>query len=257
MKIKYKVKYLYYSFIANTIGNIYKNKNIHILTYHEIVDSVKDEYSVSIKDFFNQMNYLKINGYWTLKIKDVLNNSANIDIKKASIITFDDGYKSQINVASKMLNEFGYSAIFFVTTRFIQNGNNKYMSWSDIRELISRGFEVGLHSHNHNILSRLSLEDLREDIKECKNIFERNTGFVPYMYALPYGKKNSFSDIIINELKENGFTFIFTQINGPIVLKTDCYSIPRNNVPGYCSLKMYRDILNGKYDVFKYFLNSP
>lgn len=54
------------------------------------------------------------------------------------LITFDDGYKDNYDIAVPILNKFNVSAIFFIVTNFMENDN---WLWHDkVRYLVCEGF---------------------------------------------------------------------------------------------------------------------
>jgi peptidoglycan/xylan/chitin deacetylase (PgdA/CDA1 family) len=51
-----------------------------------------------------------------------------------------------------------------------------FMSWQDIREIVEQGFEVGSHTMEHAILSRLSTDTLDRELRHSKTMIESQTG---------------------------------------------------------------------------------
>lgn len=67
---------------------------------------------------------------------------------KTVVLTFDDAVKSHITFVAPMLKELGFGATFFVTHAWMNDTEN-FMSWEDIAELHTMGFEVGNHTWTH------------------------------------------------------------------------------------------------------------
>jgi peptidoglycan/xylan/chitin deacetylase (PgdA/CDA1 family) len=94
-------------------------------------------------------------------------------------ISVDDGVRNGLRV-SAMLDEFGAKACFFVCDRIpglenkaaiaefcrseLETAPTDFLSWDDIELLLRGGHEIGNHSARHRILSRLSLDELEDDI---------------------------------------------------------------------------------------------
>ena len=65
-------------------------------------------------------------------------------------LTFDDGVKSQYDFAASILEQAGFGATFYISEglRFLED-KTRYMTWEEIAELDSRGFEIGNHTRAH------------------------------------------------------------------------------------------------------------
>ena len=110
-----------------------------ILTYHRVLpDSIVYEDSilniaVSTTNFRKQIAYLK-NNFSILPIDSFLKH-INSDAKQFKLlITFDDGYKDNLDYAYPILKEFNVPAIIYVITKFI--GNKFSPWWIKIDELL-------------------------------------------------------------------------------------------------------------------------
>lgn len=79
------------------------------------------------------------------------------------VITFDDGYRDNVEGAAQVLAEFAITAIFFVITDRIRSqagpaddrqapaahGTAPYMDWSDLGHLASEGHLIANHTRQH------------------------------------------------------------------------------------------------------------
>lgn len=108
------------------------NKKIIILMYHGLVknNEVDEEkfklryegapylYSRKESQFINDMEYIKKSDYEVISLYDLLEmqkGRRNLN-NSAVIITFDDGAKSQYDIAFPILKQYGFKATFFVIT---------------------------------------------------------------------------------------------------------------------------------------------
>lgn len=65
---------------------------------------------------------------------------------------------------------------------------NRFLSWEEVSELPSHGFELGGHTVTHPILPRLSLEEAEREIAQCRDDLERHTKTRPTLFAYPNGE---------------------------------------------------------------------
>ncbi len=89
------------------------------------------------------------------------------------VLTFDDGTKSDISHVAPVLKRYGFGASFYVTDglREIKRDDDA-LTWDDIRDLNNMGFEIGNHTENHPDLTKLSKEQILNEIegieRRCK-----------------------------------------------------------------------------------------
>lgn len=101
-----------------------------ILNYHRVlplnkIDNYLVNISVSENNFINQINYLK-NNYDIISMDDLLLHLKSKSNEFKIVITFDDGYKDNLNFAFPILEKFKAPATFYVITKFI---DNKFIPW--------------------------------------------------------------------------------------------------------------------------------
>lgn len=72
-------------------------------------------------------------------------------------------------------------------------GQYRFMSWDDARQLTRDGFEVGAHTVNHAILSRVPLENAEEEILESRDRVLAETGTCCSTFCYPNGKSADFT----------------------------------------------------------------
>jgi len=65
--------------------------------------------------------------------------------------------------------------------------DNRFLSWNEVRELRSYGFEIGAHTVNHPILIRQPLEEAEREIVASSRRLEEELGERPRMFSYPNG----------------------------------------------------------------------
>ena len=105
--------------------------------------------------------------------------------KKIVAITFDDGPSQYTKDIIKTLKEYDCNATFFVL-------GNKVEAYQDIiKESIKNGNEIGNHSYNHKWLSRLSKEEIINQIEKTQNILKKTVNYTPTHLRPTYGSVNN------------------------------------------------------------------
>jgi len=109
-------------------------------------------------------------------------------------LTFDDGLKSQYEVAFKEMRKYGYKgSLFLIANRSGLFEGKELMTFQEAREMQSEGWEIGSHSLTHNFHNRstnLSDEGLENELKKSKEILEER-GFEIKTFAFPFGGYNT------------------------------------------------------------------
>ena len=171
------------------------------------------------------------------------------------LITFDDGLKSNYSVAAEILDEFGMKGFFFLPVQFIEladdegkaeafffkhlHGNNYRsfmredklpMSWSDARDLKSRGHSIGCHGYYHHELSKAATEEvLLQEIVQSKDIMEQQLGGRVFSFCWPFGSPASYSRPAYEIIRKH-YRLGFTTLASPLHYKGNFYAIDRANV---------------------------
>ena len=114
----------------------------------------------------------------------------------------------------------------------------------DVRTLLARGQEIGVHTHNHPFLTRLTDDEIRKEVSECwsrlRSISEDQT--LPLHFAYPDGDHD---ERVVAVLKDMGAESAVTIRPGSINSGTHRLKIPRYQLgdldyPGLALLKLTR-----------------
>ena len=178
------------------------SSGIPILTYHSL-DSSGSVVSTPPATFERQMEALWRRGYRTLSFSEAVRiaNENGPMPENTFVITFDDGYQNVFSNALQVLTRFGFKATVFLITEYCGRQNDwpsqpssiqrrPLLSWSEIREMLGAGFEVGVHTATHPDLTSISLEQAELEIMRSKRAIEDRLGVTSNLFCYPYGKFN-------------------------------------------------------------------
>ena len=164
---------------------------------------------------------------------DTIINDGNLPDNTIGI-SVDDADRSFYEVGWPKLKERGFPVTLFVNTSTIHENNKNYLNWDQIRELVNEGVSIGAHSHSHYHMADLSIDEVRNEIEISNNIFLKELGSIPPLFAFPYGEAN---EEIINLLKEYKFKVAFGQHSGVINETSNLYYLPRFSLNDLCYQK--------------------
>jgi peptidoglycan/xylan/chitin deacetylase (PgdA/CDA1 family) len=124
---------------------------------------------------------------------------------KALAITFDDAYRSVIELALPILSQAGFPATVFAPTDFVGTeepmawpGIDQWlesehreelvpMSWEELDRLAQAGWEIGSHTLTHPRLPAVDQATLDAEVGESRREIERRLGRPCHSLSYPYG----------------------------------------------------------------------
>ena len=194
--------------------------------YHKFGVSKYPSTSVTINQFDAHLKEFSKSKYSVEPVEFIIDTIINDgDLPKNTIgISIDDADKSFYEVGWPKFKEMGFPVTLFVNTSTIHENNTNYLNWDQIRELVNEGVSIGAHSHSHYHMADLSVDKVRDEIEISNNIFLKELGSIPPLFAFPYGEAN---EEIINLLKEYKFKVAFGQHSGVINETSNLYYLPR------------------------------
>jgi peptidoglycan/xylan/chitin deacetylase (PgdA/CDA1 family) len=172
---------------------------VPVICYHRFAEKCKSSACIPASLFNQQMRYLKDNGYRVIGLGDLLSflQYRQVIPKRAVAITIDDGYRSAYDIAYPILKRYGFTAALFIYTDFVGIGRAA-ITWDQLREMKSDGFEVGSHTLSHCDLTKQKKEEndqayltrIKREVVVSKQIIDKKLGQDTIYLAFPYGSYN-------------------------------------------------------------------
>jgi peptidoglycan/xylan/chitin deacetylase (PgdA/CDA1 family) len=72
-------------------------------------------------------------------------------------------------------------------------GDYRFMSWAQVQELKSAGFEIGAHTVNHPILSRVDVARAEREMLESRDHIKKELGSCSQVFCYPNGKSSDYT----------------------------------------------------------------
>ena len=241
-----------------------KKYEVPVVMYHRVINNSENEgiYGTYIYEniFRQHMQYLKDNNFDVITFEDLnkigWRNRFQRN-KKYIMITFDDGYVDNYNLAFPILKEFGFKATIFLMGESTYNewdvnaGGEKKFELMDkfmIKEMQDYGIEFGAHTFNHPKLNKLSEEEIRHQIVDVKKPLEEKIEKEIITFAYPYGILNDYAKKMA---REAGYTFTVSTDSGSVCLSDDLYQIRRIAIFPNTNLFSFKRKVAGNYNFKK------
>lgn len=104
------------------------------------------------------------------------------------------------------------------------------MTWDQIRQLRSDGFEIGPHTVTHPILSRCTTEQVEQEVLESKRRVEQELGQSVLHFAHPNGQPSDWNPAVMDIIRRAGFKTCSTTIGRRTRRMEDPFFLPRLTV---------------------------
>ncbi len=189
---------------------------VPILLYHHISDDFNLTNAISIispRDFNLHMTAIKTQ-YTPISLREYVEFVNCKDGSKTLptdpiIVTFDDGYLSNYEVAYPILKKLDIPATIFIVTDTVgeKSGDGKvnytHFNWEQAKEMQDSGLiDIESHTNDHVKLGQLDKDTINYELRKSKYQIEKHLGKTCDMIAYPYG---SYSDEAIQASKNAGF----------------------------------------------------
>src|ERR1051326_1536301 len=222
-----------------------------IFCYHRLVDKVRyPGTEITPAAFEAEMKELKDKGITVISMQDLLawkRGEKNIP-PPCAVITFDDGWTSQYEVAWPIMKKFGYPFTMFIYTEGVRGGSlggGEAITWEQLADMRDNGVDIEAHSATHQdlreghaitvanpggkrIRTKLTGAQYEQWVKNevvgCKELLEQRLGIKVNCFAVPFGNYNEH----VKELARNaGYEAMFTVYGQPITFTSAMDSLGR------------------------------
>jgi len=226
---------------------------IRAINYHGTPE--KYQYNFEKQLVFYEKNFCSVN----LKDLEDLLNGKWMKKRPGLIISFDDGLKSNYDVAMPLLEKYGFTGWFFVPVGLIGTGNCKpqdktgsmdcrYMKWEDIIKL-SKHHIIGCHTLTHcRLFSNISEHKLKEEIVNSKEILEQKLNKRNDVFCWVGGEEKTYTAKAAKYIRKAGYKYSFMTNNKPIFPGTNRFQLQRTNIEADWPLSLVKFYLSGIMD---------
>lgn len=163
--------------------------------YHSL-DDTGSPISIAPGTFARHLRRLRDTGFTVLPLGEAL---ADRSRRRLAALTFDDGYASVCDVAAPLIAEYNWRATLFAVSGYIGSNNQwpgqaafvpraPLLTWGQLGDLSSGGWEIGAHTRTHPDLTRLSTDLIEAEVAGGKRDLEDRLGRAVDLFAYPSGR---------------------------------------------------------------------
>jgi peptidoglycan/xylan/chitin deacetylase (PgdA/CDA1 family) len=191
--------------------------DVLVLCYHAVSESWPAPLSVTPRRLESQLSFLVERGYKGATFYEAVSSPP---APRTLAVTFDDAYRSVLELADPILERLGLSGTIFVPTAFASTtGPMKWpgidrwlggpheqelspLSWDELEDLAGRGWEIGSHTRTHPHLTELPDRELLDELQSSREECETRLGRPCLSVAYPYG---SVDERVATAARESGY----------------------------------------------------
>jgi len=192
--------------------------DVLVLCYHALSPTWAADLSTTPQRFERQIALLASRGYRGVTFSEAVAAAAPGD--RLAAITFDDAFRSVLELARPILDRHGFTATVFAPTDYIGGERLRWqgieqwlggehedelqpMRWQELRALADAGWEIGSHTRSHPRLTQSDHETLAGELAESKATCEQQLQRPCSTLAYPYGDHDAR---VMRAAAEAGYT---------------------------------------------------
>jgi len=161
------------------------------------------------------------------------------------VVTFDDGFRNQLDNAAPLLADHGFSACFFLVSDLLGADRAQArafsrdtlhlplpvepLDWDGASRLLELGHEIGSHTRSHPNLTALQQEVLLDELASSREELSKRLGAVRH-FSAPYGDRMRFSEVVADAARSAGYESCASAIRGVNRSALDLYSLHRHHL---------------------------
>lgn len=116
-----------------------------------------------------------------------------------------------------------------------------FMNWAEAAEMVAGGMAFGSHTHNHELLAKLSPDQQYEEVRLSRQIIEEKLNIRCDVLAYPVGSRSAFSRATFSALERAGYRAAFSYYGGVnIPGAVERYNLYRTSVDSDLRYPLFR-----------------
>ena len=202
------------------MGTQTNRRSLAILGFHKVGEPpaghARTPWYVPEAEFVEHLRFLKSNHWHVLDLNECISGISDCRplSERSALLTFDDGYRSIVDVVLPWLRRFQFPSVVFIPTRFI-GGTNDFDSgyeptegicgWDHLQQLNRDGCSVQSHGVSHRRFSWIDSAEREQELLQSKIVLEENLKKPVEMFAYPYGRLGEEASIAAKRVRRAGY----------------------------------------------------
>ena len=155
---------------------------------------------MALDEFKKTVNELRNQGYQFISLTAAYEHLKKdmFRCQKYTVLTFDDGYKSLLEVLL-WLEEQQIPATLFINGKYLdgksyrETPKEQYLTYDELFALTSPLIEIGHHGWEHTAATEMTEEELLDSLQKNTDILSTHPRYIPF-WAYTWGRHNKIND---------------------------------------------------------------
>ena len=218
---------------------------IPVLMYHKVPDQElqsKHKIFVTKNNFEKHLLYFKERGFETITFDEISafrrgeKNFSQFP-KKPLVLTFDDGYRDNLENASPLLKKYGFTAQLFLladpqiaSNSWDAGGNetaSEILSGTERQQWLTSAFSVGSHGFSHQKITALTGDQALAELAHSKEVLEGEFKKKVPVFAFTYGITVPASEALAEKA---GYDYAVNTDSGGLLMEEQPFAVFRANI---------------------------
>jgi peptidoglycan/xylan/chitin deacetylase (PgdA/CDA1 family) len=215
-----------------------ESEGVRIVHYHYVFDDERERFDRQLAFLAREFTPVSLS-------EAVQRLSSGRTSGDEIVVTFDDGFRNQLDNAAPVLEAHGFAACFFLVTSLVGADEEHVrrftrgrlhlpmpvepLGWDGAERLLERGHEIGSHTRSHPDLTEVDERELEEELVASREELGRRLGGVRH-FSVPYGDRLRFSERIAEAARTAGYDSCATAIRGVNTSALDLYALRRHHL---------------------------
>ncbi len=218
------------------------SRGVPVLMYHAFsADGEGERFVMPARTFTRQMRLLGTLRYRVISLEELaatLREGRPLP-RRAVVITIDDGYRDNAEVALPTLRRHGFAASVFLVSERLDASNDwdaegdvagrPTLTREQIEQMRASGIRFGAHTRTHCALTKVEEAELAAQLRGSREDLEATLGERVETLTYPYGLHD---DRVVEATRAAGFTAACTVEAVPARPGDDPLRIPRIEITG-------------------------
>ncbi len=225
--------------VISRLHNAFLGDHGIVVAFHRVNDHLPEDGLTRHSRVFERFcRFFKANFDVVSLTEFVATVERNEPVAGKLVITFDDGYRDNYQIAAPILRKLDLPATFYVVTRFIESSvvpwwdaslakRPEWMTWDEVRFLSLEGFEIGAHTRTHLDLGALEGAEAESEIDGSRQDLVEAIGKSPDHFAYPYGLRKNLLEANRQRIIDAGFRSCVSCHGGLVPFHADPFHLAR------------------------------
>jgi peptidoglycan/xylan/chitin deacetylase (PgdA/CDA1 family) len=212
---------------------------VRVVHYHYVFGDQRDDFARQVELLANAFEPVSLS-------EAVARLESGTSTGRELAITFDDGFRNQLEHGAPLLRDHGFSGCFYLIAglvgaddaaaeafcrdRILMRAGVAPMGWEEARELLEQGHEVGSHTMTHPNLAAADDATIASELAQSRSALHERLGVEIAHFCPPFGDAARFDQRVSTTAQATGYRSCATSLRGVNRSPGDVWALRRHHL---------------------------